>query len=401
MIYKVINIIFTSVIQKSLPILMGIFVMNYYGKGAFSEFSLFLTAIASIVVFVSAGMVPALIKSIVKFSNIDEQRKSFESYLISAFILWAIVSFIFLLGGYFNVLPKMFDSMTYNFLIVSMSMIIILFSLSIMQALGFTATSLNVSVINALILTAGVGISSFIEFDYFLDLYTLIFIFMAVNCLITLSKNDLFILKKIKIMAPFKLVSETFKQSGTVFVPNIIWMLAVFQFHIYVSSNIHTSSFYASFAIGYQWLTFIVFIPGALAPLVISSFSTGSFGLKKAYLLSLTYFTFGVFLCSLFYIFNEYSSVIYGHTLSVKEVEIVLFVLLSGAIAGANAPLMQFLIGISKAYYIGVAAILWAGISVIPQLGLNITVEFHEIFFSAYLVSYFTLFIIAYQKNKL
>ncbi|MEZ9254114.1 hypothetical protein AB4139_12460 [Vibrio cyclitrophicus] len=399
MINKALNVILTSVIQKSLPILMGVFVMNYYGNLAFTQFSLFLTAIASIVVFVSTGMTPALIKSAAKFRYISEQRRVFEEFLITSLILWIFVSVTFLSAGYFHFLPELFDNITYQFLIVSMCMIVILFSLSLMQTLGLTSTSLKVSIGNALMLIVSCGVASFIDFYFFLNLYTVTFVLMAVNCLINLARNDLFIFHKLCITNPFNLVCDTVKQSGSVFIPNIIWMLSVFYFHVYVSSNTHTTSLYSSFAIGYQWLTFIVFIPGALAPLVISYFSKEGLGFKKAYLLSITYLILGIFLCVIFYQFSGYFSLLYGYEFSEKEIDIVLFVLLSGAIAGANAPLIQFLIGISKAYYICVASLLWSIVSIIPQVSLNLFLDFYEVFFIAYLVSYLSLLVISYKVS--
>lgn len=399
MINKALNVVFTSVIQKSLPILMGVFIMKYYGKSSFTEFSLFLTAIATIVVFVSTGMTPALIKSISKLKHTTERRRIFEKYLISAFFLWMIVSFVFLFASYVHILPELFDNISYNFLVVSMCMIIILFSLSVMQALGFTSTSLKVSVGNALMLITSCGFFSYIDFYLFLNLYSVVFIFMAFNCLISLSKNDLFNFREIRVVSPFYLICDTVKTSSSVFIPNIIWMIAVFKFHIYVSSNDHTSLLYSSFAIGYQWLTFIVFIPGALAPLVISYFAKEGFGLKKAYFLSVIYLILGIVLCVFFYLFSGCISLLYSSEFSEKEIEIVLFVLLSGAIAGANAPLMQFLIGISRAYYIGVASILWSIISIIPQIRLNPFLDFYEVFFIAYLVSYLCLLVISYKVS--
>lgn len=400
MIYKVFNIVFTSVVQKALPILMGIFVMNHYGTDAFSEFSLFLTSIASVVVFVSAGMVPALIKSISTSVTISERRKVFESYLFSAFYLWVGISVIFLIGESVNFLPTVFEKITYSFLIVSMCMIIILFSLSVAQTLARTVASLYISIINMVILIVGIGVSYYIEFGGFLYFYTFLFILMAVNCLVVMSRNQLCKFTKVKFISPFQLIVGTVKESGSIFIPNIIWMLAIFQFHIFVASDVEVNEYYPSFAIGYQWLTLIVFIPGALAPFVISSFANEKGGLKNAYFLSITYLGLGFFICVCFYIFNDYFSLLYGKGFSHKELDVIMFILMSGAIAGANAPLMQFLIGISKSIYTGIAAITWAVISILPRFDFGISFTFYEMFFYGYLCSYLSLVFIGYNKSR-
>lgn len=394
---NILNVVFSSVIQKSLPILIGIIVMNFYGEEGFIKFSLFLTGLIAFVVFISTGMVPALIKAIT-LSESDKQVV-FNNYLSMACLAWLLISLVSISFSLCNLLPDRISELIPYLIVVSICVICILFSLAALQALGYTALAFRISVFNTLIVSFFVLISLMFQFEIFLIMYLISYVIMLFVSLWFLSKFEIFDIRLISISKATRSLLPTLKESGSVFIPNIIWMLGVFFFHSFVASTESTESEYSTFAIGYQWLTFIVFIPGALAPIVISYFSKAG-GVRQVYCMSFLYIILGFIVTACFYFLDTQISTVYNIELTDRDVEILGLTLLSGCVAAGNAPLIQFLISKNHAIYITFASLSWLIIILISSFSTLFLNVLFESFFIAYLFSYFVLFFVVFLLDR-
>lgn len=267
----------------------------------------------------------------------------------------------------------------------------ILFTISILQALGHSKEALYISVINTCILASFILMALQNSFDSFFFYYISAYFFMVIVCFLFLKKNGFIRLSLQDISNPFQLIYENVREAGTIFLPNIVWMVGMFLFHMQIAKNSITSSNYSSFAIGYQWLTLIVFIPGALAPYVISSLVKNHMKKSQVIKLSLFYILIGGISTIFYLIFSLYIQKIYGYYFSAEQSNIVLMVLISASFAAGNAPLIQSLISEGRAFYIGFGAVSWLLFALFPVL-LNYNISnFATFFLLGYIASYIVL----------
>lgn len=398
---SVLNVLISSSVQKLMPILVGIYVMNRYGQSAYSEFSLFLTAVIAFIVLVSTGMVPALIKELAGVKTVTIQRKIIEGYLLSAVVMCSVVGVFLaalLYSGIGSSLLKQGDY--FGIVATAVSIVVVLFSLSALQTTGRAFQASSMSILNAFLMVLVLSILSFLEYGFFITVYSTAYLFVLVNSLRCLSKEGLFAFSTFNLRYPVKNLIKIYRHSSSIFLPNIIWMLGIFAYHSFVASSASSSADYPSFAIAYQWLTLMVFIPGALAPLVIARFSADSTAWRDVFLVSILYLSISLIFSILLVQFVGVLEWVYEFEFVGKQKRILTAILLSGVFAAANAPLIQYLISQSGGLKICLASAVWLVVSLIPQVFSEAEQLFAEIFFLAYFLSYCCLLVVSFLANK-
>lgn len=404
MLNQAIFTILTAALQKVIPILIGIFIMRTFGSENYQKYSYLLVFLSLLTTLISAGMVPALIRRVASTTQIIKRREHVHSFLISACFLWIISTIIALLLSRANFLPPFLQGNYAIFFLICFSVVGLLITsigISLLQSIGDTYKALNLSVIYSTYILA-VTLISWRNLNYakFILLYLFGYIVTAFFTLMILKKSNLLVISEIKKLNFLSSLKGTLGETISIFLPNSLWMVGVFLFHSFLINTTKTKDYYVWFSMGYQWLTFIIFIPSVIAPLVIPLLLRSKNPFTTALKLSLFYLTSALAFSCLMIYFDIILNFFYQIELSKNSRIIILYVLIGGSFAAGNAPLLQYLFSVNKSLHILYAALAWVSISIMPRLIDNLTDYCNEIFLMSYLISYIVLLISSYIVSK-
>lgn len=342
--------------MKALPIIIGMIVLSTFGDVVFSEFSYFITSVSFVVVLISTGLVPSLIRELCKSSDKNERQFILEKYLRTSYTIGLIILFFLVISVELEL--YLISKLTETF-IVAFSIVTVVLCYSTLQAVGNINLSFLVCLLNSFIILFSVYLSSFYSVDVVYCFYVLSYLFLAIFNLVLMSNfgflsKSLFDVKNLK-----RDFIYVYRSTFLIFFSNLIWMASIFLFHSLLIKNDSSKALYTSFAIAYQLFTLVVFVPGALAPLIISGLKN-NLSIYSIFKLSFLYFMLGLGVALISFFFSGVLEFFYNYDFSERQLDIVLFTLISASFSAASAPFIQFLISIGKEYYIALAAIVWS-----------------------------------------
>ena len=322
-------------------------------------------------------------------SDKGKQNIVFQSYFVSAFFVWLVGFVIVLLvkRTWWND-----NEMISYSAFMALFMIMINFSISYLQTAKKSHLSLILSLCLILMLFLVCVLPAKYGFNYFLQFYIFSYAILSIFSFVFLKKQKMISLTNESYKNWF-LKWDTYKNSGVILIPNLVWMLGIFVFHWYVSNNENTKEAYVYFAIGYQLLTLLVFIPGVLSPIVVPAVVHDEISFLRIIGVSVFYLFCGLVFSTVFIIFTDIFISIYGIDIFGENKTILLSVLISGAVAAGNAPLIQYMVGKGFAIYVVFSSVLWVLVAVLPLFLLNVEQFFYILFLLAYLVSYLVLIV--------
>lgn len=379
-------------LQRATPIAMGVFILRFYGEESYKYYSYILIVISLSVVFISAGMIPTILRNVaLNHQDVIRQKEILQSSYFFSFVLWVFVCVALLslkLLGYF------FENLSwFEILLLSISALgVILVTLS--SAFLQSMKELKLAIYPPTFFFISLVFTSFIAFILRLPFTIYLCCFFVTYFIIGVSSLYFVYLKLIlsykSLIQPKRNLlhfRKIYRESLGVFFYNLVWMLGIFQFHTYISHNESLSNSYEWFALGYQWFTLIIFIPGALAPLVIPYFAQGRKDEFPVIGLAILYAIFASFIFLLLSYNGLFLKLLYGLDVALDNqgFDIYKNTLIAGIFAAFSAPLIQYLIGRNKLWVLWIAAISWLLTSLSPQTQNDLS-EYYSLFF---LVSYF------------
>ncbi len=346
-------VLLPTLVQKSIPLLAGFFVLYRYGDNNYSDFSFLLISSITSTVIVTSGIIPTLIVDVLAS---QDESETIGKYF-RAVIFWSILVMIGLfLANNYNVV-KIIDFTALA--VLSIGMIFCNLLTSVLHALDKSRVVNNLSLISLVYFICMLFLGLTISYDLFVDLYCLMYVvnlfFVFLVCInykwLRFSANLFHItLPELKYV---------YGKVLWIFLPNALWMICIYFFNSSVKTSELYSHEYSWFALGYQFLSILVFIPNALMPLVLRKFSN----LKRASLFSAIRLSFiYMFISAVFSLFVSLSIYYVPDfwPISISK-SVFVFTLSAGVFSAGIAPLSQWLITVKKPYFLFPAVGIWGG----------------------------------------
>jgi O-antigen/teichoic acid export membrane protein len=379
-------VICAGILQRILPLLLGIVVANFYGLQSLTQITFFIVVINTLSIFVSAGLGPALLTTLPSFKGeMRAENDVIRSFLIFVFAMLLLVGCIIfpLFGVKYGVLSAV------AYFLGGMGLVFFGVVIAAFQALGhyLKAAVCAATFFVLIVMIVAVFVFSGADFSGFLLWIGGAYLFSGLGLLVYLL-----VVRKISLVGGVDLskVAGVVVTAGPIFIFNALWMVSVFVLNSQLIEDVSVQE-YGAFSLGYQWFSVLVFIPGILAGVFIphlKQMSSLEGAMALALRLSVYYFAFAlVVFLAMFAAFPIFEYV-YGTEILANGKRLFYLVLGVGVLGCALAPLIQFNVSYGSGWELVIAAVLWSVIVLSIYYGGRTTAFAVTGLFSAYFIVY-------------
>lgn len=351
-------VVCAGMLQRALPLLLGIVVANFYGLQSLTQMTFFIVVINTLSIFVSAGLGPALLATLPSFKGeIRAENDVIRSFLIFVFTMLLLVGCIVvpLFGVKYGVLSAV------AYYLGGMGLVFFGVVIAAFQALGHYLKAAVSAATFFVFIAVIVALFVFSDSDFsgFLLCIGGAYLLSGLSLLAYLIT-----VRKISLVGGvnFSKVAGVVVSAGPIFIFNALWMVSVFVLNGQLIEDVSAQE-YGAFSLGYQWFSVLVFIPGILAGVFIphlKQMSSHEDARVLALRLSIYYFGFAlVVLLALFAAFPVFEYV-YGSEILANGKQIFYLVLGVGVLGCALAPVIQFNVSYGGGRALVIAAVLWS-----------------------------------------